>query len=308
MIPEINYITTVNMNNYQDKDKNHRYHTISGAFPENVIGRLEAVIGKDYHRFLSQGGDISHIITNEAHKKLRIVFEELQSNPRKKEFIQELLEGSRACINGIIQTINSVFNKLHVVDSLENQILTLFEEYKIIGLEEFIEETHPESTQPHVLNDRTKASLQYPHMKNAYINLLGKELGLRSSEIEVAKTDKFASGTYLLSKNIALKRIKEKIKLPDFVEAIMNDVNNEVCNVPQIIKREKITNWAYNIEYGGNFFDGKRYKTIPNFSENYIWDQTTKELFPTRPKKDKNLAWLTKASTLKMLELEDLIK
>lgn len=306
-VPELDYITVSNMKTLTDTDKLHKYHTISGASPQNVIGRLSAVIGPNYHRFLTQGPPLSSVITQEAHEKLRIIFDALQNHSRKKILIGQLLEGSKACINGIIQAINTVYNEINVVDSLENQILTLLENSKEFALDEFIVKKHPKSNTPSVLNNIKKASEQFAHLRNAYVRLLGHELGLRKSNIRLAKTDKYANEKYTVSKDVALKEIKAKIKLDDFVNAILNDVNNEVCSIPHTIDRVKLTNWAYNIEYSGDIFDGKKYPQIDGFTDNYLWDESTKNKFPSEPK-DKNLAWLSKDSALKMLELERFIK
>ena len=305
-IPELNYITVSNMKTLTDTDKLHKYHTISGASPRNVIGRLAAVIGPNYHKFLTQGPPLSSVITQEAHEKLRIIFDALQNHPRKKILIGQLLEGSKACINGIIQVINTVYNEINVVDSLENQILTLLENAKEFALDEFIVKRHPKSNKPSVLNNINKASEQFAHLRNAYVKLLGHELGLRKSNIRLAKTDKYANEKYTISKDVALKEIKAKIKLKDFVNTIINDVNNEVCSIPHTIDRVKLTNWAYNIEYSGDTFDGKNYPQIDGFTDNYLWDESTKNKFPSEPK-DKNLAWLSKDSALKMLELEGFV-
>jgi hypothetical protein len=59
---------------------------------------------------LTQGPPLSSVITQEAHEKLRIIFDALQNHPRKKILIGQLLEGSKACINGIIQAINTVLS------------------------------------------------------------------------------------------------------------------------------------------------------------------------------------------------------
>ena len=306
-IPELNYITVSNMKTLVDKDTLHKYHTISGAVPKNVIGRLAAVIGPCYHSFLTQGAHLPSIVTQEAHDKLRLIFYALQNHPRRKIFINQLLEGSKACINGIIQVINTVYNEINVVDSLENQILSLLEISKDLALDEFILKKHPSSNKPSVLNNISKASLQFAHMKNAYIKLLGKELGLRTSTIKLAHIDHYAKISNTIAKDVALKEIKSKIKLKDVVNAIMNDVNNEVCSIPHIIDRVKLTNWVYNIEYSGSTFDGKNYPQIDQFTENYIWDEASKNKFPSEPK-NKNLAWLSTDSTLKILELEGFVK
>lgn len=305
-VPELDYITVSNMKTLTDTDKLHKYHTISGALPRNVIGRLAAVIGPNYHKFLTQGPPLSSVITQEAHEKLRIIVDALQNHLRKKILIGQLLEGSKACINGIIQAINTVYNEINVVDSLENQILTLLENAKEFALDEFIVKRHPSSNKPSVLNNIKKASEQFAHLRNAYVQLLGKELGLRKSTITLAKTDKHANIKYTISKDVALQQIKAKIKRNDVVDAIINDVNNEVCSIPHTIDRVKLTNWAYNIEYSGDTFDGKKYPQIDGFTDNYLWDETTKNKFPSEPK-DKNLAWLSKDSALKMLEFEGFV-
>ena len=58
-----------------------------------------------------------------------------------------------------------------------------------------------------------------------------------------------------------------------------------------------ITAWIYP-----NSVTGER----PIFNKALWWDESTKNKFPSEPK-DKNLAWLSKDSALKMLELEGFV-
>jgi hypothetical protein len=272
-----------------------------------VVGRLKAVIYRNDNLFGQFGA--SHV--GDVYRgKLIIIFKELSVTPTPPDaqrLVQELVNRSQFCGAALMAVIDEVYSRLFPVDSIKEQIVRLIGRIKLTALETYVMSTHPDSIDPAVLNNWTMASRQYPHVRNAYLAVLGDDLGLE--EAAAAKSDQHAHRP-MVNEPVALAAIKAMLSLDDIVTSLISEVNREHPLPEDFVTRDKVTFWAY-ANRSGDLFDGRQYVAIPGIEGRFIWEEmdAARQNQLSVPNFDPDYsAWLGVDTALELLEIEGFIK
>ncbi|RAP32625.1 hypothetical protein DID75_04505 [Candidatus Marinamargulisbacteria bacterium SCGC AG-410-N11] len=238
-------------------DRHSTYGVESGARPQNIIGRLCAIL-KDPNRFFAQAQITNSVLVNETFSILNVILLTLaQKEPKdnqRLDILAKLLEGMKGCQLGMITCIRKLYFDLFAPETkttkgqLNIELNTLINRYKQNILSQYIKEKHPdcETTLP-----RERAFKQFSHLKNAYQVLLKGTLNLPN--LNIAKSDRFLEKSkeeirkqHPMTNDTPQKNILNKIKISSFIQLMLDDINKNSQNFPRTIQLKTLEFWAYD--------------------------------------------------------------
>ncbi len=169
---------------------------------------------------------------------LRPDFDAPQS--KKQAIAERLAEAFVDCQVVQSDTITNIGKELACQGNIIEQIGLYWQGYKMLKLEELICERHPKCQSTTVAPNQ-----QFPHVKSAYLDLLGKDFGLEG--IEGAKEDKNKPYVATILQSQSAKELKtlyrNKLNLADFIQQVMSDINNPNQDL-SVLNKDLLFQWG----------------------------------------------------------------
>ncbi len=153
------------------------------------------------------------LIINELGKSYKTVTE------KQKSIADRLDIAFNSCQAEQFRTIQSITLELLSRGDLAEAVSALWQDYKMIKLDEIIGERHPNSTDP----KQKDFKKQFPHIKSAYIENLGEQFGLNG--VDAARLDIHRPQDLSYPQSLR-NDFKSRLNLDEFARQIALDINN----------------------------------------------------------------------------------
>ena len=202
-------------------------------------------------------------LKQETRNCLSLIFDILRTDSdysqAKKKAVADLI--SDAFIECQAVQSSTIFSMAQEILAKEVDLISsirfYWQNYKMQKLKDLIHDRHPKCE-----DDETKKSAiaanQFPHIKSAYLCLLGEDLGLDETERKMAADDK-TRPSQVLKQNENQNNLKDTyislLKLDEFAKEIALDINssNIECS---LIDKELVQKWgAKNDKAGFGYYD-----------------------------------------------------
>ncbi len=159
---------------------------------------------------------------------------------RRQAIAERLADAFAACQVVQDDTITNIGKELACKGNIIDQIGLFWQAYKMLKLEELVGERHTNCQDP-----KLPPQQQFPHIKNAYLNLLGDAFGLDG--VDSAKSDKVMPPTGSILHGQSAQELKtlyrKKISLREFINEIVSDINQASPKVARLDK-SLLFQWA----------------------------------------------------------------
>jgi len=163
--------------------------------------------------------------------------------------LRKLAEAVQDCQQVQAREILRIFGDLtNQNQTFESQIQYLLLKQKEETLDRFISQFHKDCDEDHT---KVKPAQQRAHLKSAYIDMLGEQLGLEA--VEAARGDRFlpevrkelANGVWGGVKVEAIfKMLTRQLSLELFIQYLLADINNQSDNADRLINKDCIFKWV----------------------------------------------------------------
>jgi len=196
---------------------------------------------------------MSQSINGEIVPAIRYIFH-VANGMKAKEvkrvaMLQRLADACMDCQQVQAREILRIYGDLTCqTQTLETQTHYFLLKQKEDALDRFITQIHQGCDLDHTKSSPGK---QRAHLKSAYIDMLGRDFGLEA--VEAAKEDRFlAEARHELENGVwagvgvkvIMKRLKNELSLPIFVNYLLADVNNQSKTAERLINRDVIFAWV----------------------------------------------------------------
>jgi hypothetical protein len=196
---------------------------------------------------------MSQSINSEIVPAIRYIFHvanKMKAKDAKRiAMLQRLADACMDCQQVQAREILRIYGDLTCQSqTLETQTHYFLLKQKEDALDRFITQIHVGCDQDHT---KVGPGKQRAHLKSAYIDLLGKDFGLEA--VEAAKEDRFLNEARHELENgvwagvgvkVIMKRLKNELSLPLFVNYLLADINNQSKTAERLINRDVIFKWA----------------------------------------------------------------
>lgn len=164
----------------------------------------------------------------------------------KRVYLRRLAEAFTSCQAGQARELDAVYGSLigRSLD-LRGQVLSLVDEQKQRVLDMVTKKIHPDAWES---MDPTR---QAPHIESAYVQLFGRQFGLRGTN--GAGADYCMASVSKTEAERAEKEFRKLFSVEETLESIIMDVNQQNRDADRIISREDLSKWAGNAAENGGF-------------------------------------------------------
>jgi len=163
--------------------------------------------------------------------------------------LKRLAEAYQSCQAEQGRTIDSLYGKISGRDAtLQDQVLTLVDDYKALTMEGVVNHLNPDAAGM----DDDYPSRQIPHITSAYLEAVGKELGMRGVDAATSDMNR-PQVTDLHLRAKILDAFKAHFSLKDLLGAIVSDVNQQAADAERVIDRELLMKWSASAGADGTF-------------------------------------------------------
>lgn len=170
-------------------------------------------------------------------------------SPGGSAALKRLAEAYQSCQAEQGRTIDDLYGKLSGRDaSLRDQVLALVDLQKALTLEAVVHKLNPRAAS----TDDGNPSGQAPHITSAYLEAVGKELGMRG--VAAAKSD--ANRPRGANRAVVLEEFRSLFNVEELALALVSDVNQQSQDAERTIDRDLLAKWAAaEAEASGGTFD-----------------------------------------------------
>jgi len=223
---------------------------------------------------------------------MKVIFDRITHLPpaTRKAMLTRIADAYSACQMEQGRVIDSLYGSLTGRDkNIKAQLLSLVDIQKETVLNQLINHYNPEAWK----TTDDNPSGQIPHIQSSYCIALSGRLGLRG--IKAAQLDKDSFQVHPTNIEVLTEAFKRLFMIQDFINAIINDINQQDEGADRILDIDSLTRWAGDPNVNNGF------DSYSIFYDDEKSDEWHKDLGVPKPE-NQYKPFLNQKTTIQLLE------